>query len=224
MNEINAIADQVIYRIDEELNKSNSLTEDSENYLNVLEPKQKVIDQKEFSTGVKVFGFALLSLCVFYWIYFFFIAQDLIPLTHTTYLTLILISLSCINKFESAFLNSFLAVSSMGFFLISVFLLNSIKDTYSLLGGPVLHFAMAGFQLFIVLHKRIPASKRYLLIGFIFYIIYLSNYDNYSRLIEITNMKAIYTELMTSIQIFYVFILCAIGVYFYKKKYGILLP
>ncbi|MFX0073051.1 MAG: hypothetical protein ACFFAO_18390 [Candidatus Hermodarchaeota archaeon] len=218
------IAEKVIDKMDKHIKNSDNIIETTENYLKLLEPKNKVIEQKEFSTGVRVFGGVLLSLCVIYWIYFFFIVQDLIPLTHTTYLTLILISLTCINKFESTLLNSFLSVSSLGFLLISIFLLNSVKDTPSLIGGPILHFAMAGFQLFIVFHKKIPVSKRYIIIGFMFYIIYLSNYDDYNRLIEITNMGDIYTELMTSIQIFYVFILCGIAVYFYKKKYGILLP
>jgi hypothetical protein len=43
-------------------------------------------------------------------------------------------------------------------------------------------------------------------------------------LIEITNMGDIYTELMTSVQIFYIFILTAIFTYFWKKKNKNLLP
>ncbi len=192
--------------------------------MKLLEPKNKVIEQKEYSVGVKVFGYILLGFCVGYWIYFFFIVHDYVPLTHTTYLTLILISLTCINKFESALLNSFVSVSSVGFLLISLFLINSSKDIYLWIGGPILHGIMAAFQLYIVFNKRIYISKRFLLIGFLFYIIFLSNYDNYSRLIEITDMGAIFTELSVVVQVFYIFILTAIFTYFYKKHFKILLP
>jgi len=41
----------------------------------ILEPKKKVIEQKEFSTGVRVTGIALLGICIWYWIWFFFIVQ-----------------------------------------------------------------------------------------------------------------------------------------------------
>ena len=173
---------------------------------------------------MRIFGFVLLGLCVAYWIYFFFIVHDYVPLTHTTYLTLILISLTCINKFESALLNSFVSVSSIGFMLISLFLINSSNDIYSWIGGPILHGVMASFQIYIVLNKKIYTSKRYLLIGFLFYLIFLSNYDDYSRLIEITNMGDIYTELSTAVQIFYIFILTAIFTYFWKKRCKVLLP
>jgi len=223
-NEIKIITDRIIIRISEELNRSERSKNTSYNYLTSLEPRKKVFKRKEFSTGVRVFGVGLLGLCVVYWIYFFFIARDYVPLTHTTYLTLILISLTCINKFESALLNSFVSVSSIGFMLISLILINTSKDIYSWIGGPILHGVMASFQIYIVLNKKVYTSKRYLLIGFLFYIIFLSNYDNYSRLIEITNMGDFYTELSAAVNIFYIFILTAIFTYFYKKRCKVLLP
>ena len=223
-NELEIITDKIIIRISEEISKNKNSQNNSDNFLSLLEPKRKVIERKEYSIGVKTFGFGLLGLCVFYWIYFFFIVQDYVPLTHTTYLTLILISLTCINKFESPLLNSFVSVSSAGFLMISFFLLNTTKDIYSALGGPILHGAMAGLQLFVVFHKKIIVSKRYLLVGFIFYLIFLNTIDDYGRLIQITNMGSIYTELMTSVQVFYIFILTAIFAYFYKKRYKLLLP
>ena len=223
-NELEIITDKIIIRISEEISKNKSSQDNSDNFLNLLEPRKKVIERKEYSIGVKTFGFGLLGLCVFYWIYFFFIVHDYVPLTHTTYLTLILISLTCINKFESPLLNSFISVSSAGFLMISFFLLNTTRDIYSALGGPILHGAMAGLQLFVVFHKKITVSKRYLLIGFIFYIIFLNTIDDYGRLLEITNMGSIYTELMTSVQIFYIFILTAIFTYFWKKRNKNLLP
>ena len=127
--EIELITEKVMDKISEKLKL---LTPSSEKYLEILEPKTKVIEDHEFSVGVKIFGYILLGLCIGYWIYTFFIIGDIVSLTHTTYLTLILISLTCINKFESVLLNSITSISSIGFLLISIFLINSTKDIYLL--------------------------------------------------------------------------------------------
>ena len=219
--EIELITEKVMDKITEKLKL---LTPSSEKYLEILEPKTKVIEQYEFSVGVKIFGFILLSLCIGYWIYNFFIVGDIVSLTHTTYLTMILISLTCINKFESVLLNSFTSISSIGFLLISIFLINSTKDIYTALGGPILHGIMAAFQLYLVINKKIPVSKRYLIIGYLFYIFFLSSYDNFGRLIDITQTGTVFTELMVLVQAFYLFSLSTILIYFIKKKYGMLLP
>ena len=221
--EIELITEKVIERITDKLKLLDS-SENVEKYLEILEPKRKVIEQYEFSVGVKIFGYILLSLCIGYWIYNFFIIGDIMSLTHTTYLTLILISFTCINKFESVLLNSFTSISSVGFLLISIFLINSTKDIYTALGGPILHGLMAGFQLYLIINKKIPVSKRYLIIGYLFYIFFLSSYDNFGRLIEITETGTVFTELMVLVQTFYLFSLTTIGIYYIKKKYGMLLP
>ena len=218
--EIELIAEKVIQK----LKLLELSSENAEKYLEILEPKIKVIDQYEFSVGVKIFGYILLGLCIGYWIYNFFIIGDIVSLTHTTYLTLILISLTCINKFESVLLNSFTSISSIGFLLISIFLINSTKDIYTALGGPILHGLMAAFQLYLVINKKIPVSKRYLIIGYLFYIFFLSSYDNFGRLIDITETGTVFTELMVLVQAFYLFSLSTILIYFIKKKYGMLLP
>ena len=218
--EIELIAEKVIQK----LKLLEPSSENAEKYLEILEPKIKVIDQYEFSVGVKIFGYILLGLCIGYWIYNFFIIGDIVSLTHTTYLTLILISLTCINKFESVLLNSFTSISSIGFLLISIFLINSTKDIYTALGGPILHGLMAAFQLYLVINKKIPVSKRYLIIGYLFYIFFLSSYDNFGRLIDITETGTVFTELMVLVQAFYLFSLSTILIYFIKKKYGMLLP
>lgn len=218
--EIELIAEKVIQK----LKLLEQSSENAEKYLEILEPKIKVIDQYEFSVGVKIFGYILLGLCIGYWIYNFFIIGDIVSLTHTTYLTLILISLTCINKFESVLLNSFTSISSIGFLLISIFLINSTKDIYTALGGPILHGLMAAFQLYLVINKKIPVSKRYLIIGYLFYIFFLSSYDNFGRLIDITQTGTMFTELMVLVQAFYLFSLSTILIYFIKKKYGMLLP
>lgn len=221
--EIELITEKVIERITDKLKLLDS-SENAEKYLEILEPKRKVIEQYEFSVGVKIFGYILLSLCIGYWIYNFFIIGDIVSLTHTTYLTLILISFTCINKFESVLLNSFTSISSVGFLLISIFLINSTKDIYTALGGPILHGLMAGFQLYLIINKKISVSKRYLIIGYLFYIFFLSSYDNFGRLIEITETGTVFTELMVLVQTFYLFSLTTIGIYYIKKKYGMLLP
>jgi hypothetical protein len=55
-------------------------------------------------------------------------------------------------------------------------------------------------------------------------IFFLSSYDNFGRLIEITETGSIFTELMVLMQTFYIFSLSTIVIYFIKKKYGMLLP
>ena len=219
--EIDLITEKVMDKITEKLKL---LTPSSEKYLEILEPKTKVFNQEEFSVGVKIFGYILLGLCIGYWIYNFFIIGDIVSLTHTTYLTLILISLTCINRFESVLLNSVTSISSIGFLLISIFLINSTRDIYTALGGPILHGLMAAFQLYLVINKKIPVSKRYLIIGYLFYIFFLSSYDNFGRLIEITETGSVFTELMVLVQTFYLFSISTIVIYYIKKKYGMLLP
>jgi hypothetical protein len=221
--EIELITEKVMDKINEKL-KLERHSENAEEYLQILEPRRKVIEKYEFSVGVKIFGYILLGLCIIYWIYNFFIIGDIVSLTHTTYLTLILISFTCINKFESVLLNSFTSISSVGFLLISIFLINSTKDIYTALGGPILHGLMATFQLYLVINKKIPLSKRYLIIGYLFYIFFLSSYDNFGRLIEITETGTVFTELMVLVQTFYLFSLSTITIYYIKKKYGMLLP
>jgi hypothetical protein len=87
-----------------------------DNYFQVehLEPKKKVFTQKEFSLGVRIAGWSILGGCAWYFIYFFFILQQFEPLTYTTYLTIILIGLTCVNKFESVLLNSVTCISVYG--------------------------------------------------------------------------------------------------------------
>lgn len=222
--EIELITEKVMDKITEKLELLGLSSENAEKYLEIPGPKRKVIEQYEFSVGVKIFGYILLSLCIGYWIYNYFIVGDIVSLTHTTYLTLILISFTCINRFESVLLNSFTSISSIGFLLISIFLINSTKDIYTALGGPILHGLMAAFQLYLVINKKIPVSKRYLVIGYLFYIFFLSSYDNFGRLIEITETGSIFTELMVLVQTFYLFSLSTIAIYYIKKKYGMLLP
>ncbi len=210
--EIQLITERVLEKITEKIKSE------------ILEPKKPVITHKEYSLGIMIFGYFLLAMCILYWFYFFFIAQEIVPLTHTTYITLILISVTCINKFESVLLNSFTSLSFIGFLAITILLIPVTKNVFSLFGGVILHGAMAAFQFYLVFHKKIAVSKRYLIIGLLFYIVFLSNYDSMARLIAITETENVLSEIMTAVQVFYVLILSTIAIYFYKKKWGIIVP
>ncbi|MFX0189090.1 MAG: hypothetical protein ACFE8A_15300, partial [Candidatus Hodarchaeota archaeon] len=86
------------------------------------------------------------------------------------------------------------------------------------------HGAMAGFQLYLVLHRKIALSKRYLFLGFLFYLIFMNSVDTIARLIIETKSEALFTDLMTAVFSFYILSLTCVGIYFYKKKFGILFP
>ncbi|TFG22049.1 MAG: hypothetical protein EU529_11700 [Promethearchaeota archaeon] len=222
--EIEIISEKVIIQITKKLINQEPISEELNNYLKKLEPKTIVLKQKEFSTAVRITGIVLLSLLTWYWIFFFFIVHDFEPLVYTTYITLILISLTLINKFESVLLNSITCISVYGFIMVSIWLATIVKDVGTLIGGPILHGVMAGVQLFIILHRKIALSKRYLFLGFLFYLIFLNSIDQIARLIAETNTEDIFPEIFTSIFSFYVLGITCIFIYLYKKKYGILFP
>jgi len=221
--EIRLIAEVVANTLREEYSNE-PRSEVLEDYFRILEPKQKVIDQKEFSVGVRIAGWIILSLCIWYWIYFFFIAKIYEPLTYTTYITIILVALTCINKFESVLLNSITCLTFYGFIAISCWLIPVSTTLPKWLGGPILHFAIGFFQLFLVFNKRIPVSKRYLIYGFLFYTLFLSSYDQFSRLTIMTGQEDRFTDVFQAVHFFYTLALSLIFVYWYKKRFGILLP
>ncbi|TFF94267.1 MAG: hypothetical protein EU544_04700 [Promethearchaeota archaeon] len=222
--EIQMIAEIAASKVREINNNEGPKSEVLDNYFDLLEPKKQVIHQREFSQGVRIAGWIILSLCGWYWIYFFFILQEYEPLTYTTYITLILISLTCINKFESIMLNSITCLTVYGFISISFWLLVVTNNIAHFIGGFVLHLAMGFFQGYLVLHKRIPMSKRYLICGFLFYTIFLSSYDQFQRLNIMTGQQEIFTDLATAVHFFYSLGISLILIYWYKKRYGILLP
>ncbi|MFX1256455.1 MAG: hypothetical protein ACFFAN_01225 [Promethearchaeota archaeon] len=222
--EIQLIAEHAINEIKDKLNAKESSSEVLENFFKILKSKKKVIKQKEFSIGVRIGGYIMLGLCIWYWIFFFFIVQDFEPLTYTTYLTLILISMTCIKKFESALLNSFTCITVYGFFVITLWFIPVSRDFDSLCTGPILHGVMACFQLYLVLHRKVAISKRYIIFGFLFYLIFLSNYDTFSRLTLITETQHLFPVMMTVVHSFYGLAISCVVIYFYKKRYGTVLP
>ncbi len=191
---------------------------------NILEPKKKVIEQKEFSTGVRVGGIALLGICIWYWIWFFFIVQKLEPLTYSAYITMILVALTLINKFESVLLNSITSITVYGFIMISIGSIRVASDIYSFFTGPILYGLIAGFQLFLVFHPKIAVSKRYMFWGFLFYLLFISSFESFSHVNVIIGTEEFFPELLTAVFSFYILGITFIVIYFYKKKYGILLP
>ncbi len=190
----------------------------------VLEPKKKVLEQKEFSTGVRIGGIALLGICIWYWIWFFFIVQQLEPLTYSVYITMILVALTLINKFESVLLNSITSITVYGFIMISIGSIRVATDIYSFFTGPVLYGLVASFQLFLVFHRKIAVSKRYMFWGFLFYLLFISSFESFSHINVIIGTEDIFPELATAVLSFYILGITFIVIYFYKKKFGILLP
>ena len=184
----------------------------------------KVLENKILLTVVQVIGWTLFSFCVYRWIMYFFIYEYYRSLTHTTYLTLILISLTCINKFESILLNSAVSMSFLLFIIVSVLFVSLASDVPTFIEGVVLHGVIAAFQIYIVLNKKIAISKKYLLWGFLLYLIFISSYDSFARIIAAVEMSEDTSIIKMIVQVFYVLSISTILVYFYKKKFGILLP
>jgi len=189
-----------------------------------LQPEIKVLENKIYEMIIQVIGWALFSFCVYRWILFFFIYEYYRSLTHTTFLTLILISLTCINKFESTLLNSAVSMSFLLFIIVSVLFVPLATDASTFIEGVVLHGAIAAFQIYVVLNKKIAISKKYLLWSFLLYLIFISSYDSFARIIAAVEMNEDTSIIKMIVQVFYVLSISAILVYFYKKKFGILLP
>ena len=146
------------------------------------------------------------------------------PLTHTTFLTLILISLTCINKFESVLLNSAASMSFLLFIVVSILFIQLTTDMFSFIEGVVLHSAIAVFQIYLVINKKIPISKKYLLWSFLLYLIFISSYDSFARIIAAIEMNEEIPTIKMTVQVFYVLGISTIIVYFFKKKFGIIFP
>ncbi|MFX1258191.1 MAG: hypothetical protein ACFFAN_10050 [Promethearchaeota archaeon] len=199
----------------------NKISKDME--LDDVSSKKKLIEKKEFSLILEIGGFILLGLCIWYWIWFFFIVRDYLALTYTPYIIVILISLTCINKFDSVLLNSITCIPVYGVLTITIMTIPTVNDINSLFRGPILHSLICTFQFFLIFHKKIIVSKRYLIWGLLFYLIFLSSYDTFSRFNIITGTKDNFPVLLTAVYSFYVLSLTVIGIYFYKKRYNILL-
>ena len=180
---------------------------------------------------IQILGWLIFFACVGYWIAFMFIIQEFDAVLHTTYFTTILISFTCIFKLESVFLNTISGISFYGFLTVTISLIPQTVEKFAnaeldsiafLIVGPIYHAALVSFQLFLVFHPKIPMSKRYLLWGVLFYLAFMASYDDYQRINIITGLEQLITTDFTKAYAFYALIITSVGIYFYKKKFGIL--
>lgn len=180
---------------------------------------------------IQILGWLMFFACIGYWIAFMFIIQEFEAVLHTTYFTTILISFTCILKLESVFLNTISSISFYGFLTVTISLipqsfdkfLNATPDSIAFLFvGPIYHASLAGFQVFLVFHTKIPMSKKYLLWGILFYLAFMASYDDYQRINIITGLEQLVTSDFTKAYSFYALVITSVGIYFYKKRFGIL--
>lgn len=182
------------------------------------------IENKLASNIVQIIGWMLLASCIYRWIVFFFFYDYYSPLTHTTYLTLIIISLTCIKKLDSIMLNSATCVSLLLFIFVSIIFIPIANDLTSFLNGFGLHFAIVLFQLYILFNKKVAISKKALVWSFLLYLIFISSYDSFARINAAIRMSETIPEIQLIVITFYLLAISALVNYLYKKKYGILLP
>lgn len=187
-----------------------------------FKPKTKVEINEKIKIFFSILGLIITLGCIYYWIHFFFLFTLYEPLLYTTYLTLILIGLTCLFRFESVMLNTISCVTFYGFINIAFFMIPQVYDIFSLIVGPILHLSIGLFQLFIILHKKIPISKKYLLWAFLFFLIFMSSYDSFQRFDVITGLEHIEPTSFFVAYSFYMLIFSVLGIYLYKKKFGIL--
>ena len=189
----------------------------------ILKKRIKVDIDDRLKLFFFIIGWIIFIGCIYYWIHFFFIVREYEPLLYTTYLSLMLLSITCIFKFESLFLNTISCINFYGFINITIFMFSEVYDIFSLVVGPFLHLGIGSFQLFVVLHRRIPVSKRYLIWSFIFYLIFMSSYDSFQRWDIITGLYNVVPNSFTEAYSFYMLIFSVLGIYLYKRRYGVLL-
>ncbi|MFW9937044.1 MAG: hypothetical protein ACFFD5_05305 [Candidatus Thorarchaeota archaeon] len=170
----------------------------------------------------KITGWIILIACIIYWVFFFFIARQYEPLLYTTYITTILIALTCINEFKSTFLNSITGLTMYGFLNITIAMIPLVTNIVEAFVGPVLHGSIVVFQLYLILHRKIPICRRFLIWGVLFYFIFMSSYDSFHRWDIITGVEHVVPTAFTMAYAFYALLFSAVLIYFYKKRYGII--
>jgi hypothetical protein len=190
-----------------------------QNLFNILVIKVEKKEKKIF----KILGWIILGSCIYYWVHFFFIVQQYEPLLYSTYFVLILMGLTFINEFKSTFLNSITCLTWYGFFNETIAMSFQVNNLFSLVVGPLLHGTIGLLQLYMILHRKIPICKRYLIWGVLFYFIFVSSYDSFQRWKVIIGLETIISNNFAKAYTFYTILFSAVGIYFYKKKYGILI-
>ncbi|TFG06619.1 MAG: hypothetical protein EU539_07150 [Promethearchaeota archaeon] len=190
----------------------------------IIDTRIIVINSRRYSLLIQIIGFIILCFCISIWFYHFLIIQNYRRLTHTTYISLIIISIVCLNKFESTFFNSLSILTIFVLVIATVLFIPTTKDLTSLMSGVVLHGIILVIQAFLLLNPKVAISKRYLLWSFLFYLIFVSCFDSYARIHAALKIEGEISELMTAVVIFYMLVLSTMGIYYWKKKFGMLLP
>ncbi|MFX1498864.1 MAG: hypothetical protein ACFFBH_15170 [Promethearchaeota archaeon] len=184
-------------------------------------PHIKLFDER-IKRIFQIAGWVMLAGCIIYWIYFMFFTVEYKAVLYTTYFTIILISFTCIFKLESVFFNSITCLPFFGFFNITIGLISQVTDWFSFILAPVLHGAITSFQIFLVLHPKVPVSKKYLLWGLLFYITFMVSYDSFYRFNYIIGLEEIIPTDFTKAYAFYALLLSVVFIYYYKKTFGLI--
>ena len=202
---------------------------------NIKEKIEKVIDEikierVEISSFnklekriINIIGWIIFIGCLYYWIFFFFIVRIYGPLLYTTYFTTILIGFTCIFKFESTLFNTLTCITVYGFINITIGLSFNVTDILNLISGPLLHGFIVGVQLFIIFHRKIYIQRGYLMWGLLFYFIFMSSYDSFSRWNLITGLENIFSAEFTKAYSFYALWISGIVIYHYKNRFGLVI-
>jgi len=114
-------------------------------------------------------------------------------------------------------------MSFLMFVLITLFFIPLATDVFSFMEGVILHAAIAIFQIYLIINKKIVISKKYLLWSFLLYLIFISSYDSFARIIAAVDMEKKISIIEVTVLIFYILCFSTAIVYFFKKKFGILL-
>ena len=115
-------------------------------------------------------------------------------------------------------------MSFLLFIVVSILFIPLATDMLSFMEGVVLHSAIAIFQIYLIINKKIAISKKYLLWSFLLYLIFISSYDSFARIIAAIDMNENISIIKMTVQVFYILGISTILVYIFKKKYGIMLP
>lgn len=210
--------------------KMKDIVEKVKLFLKKEKPHIKLFDER-IKRMFQIAGWFIFIGCVIYWIYFMFFsveADRYKALLFTTYFTILLISFACIFKLESVFFNTITCLPFFGFLNITIGLIPQVQGStslevfYSIMSAPVLHGVITTFQLFLVFHPKVPISKKYLLWGLLFYIIFIVSYDDFYRFTYLIGLGETFPSDFTKAYAFYALLFSAIFIYYFKKRFGLM--
>ena len=180
-----------------------------------------VISNKVLNKIVNYYGFGFFFILILVGLLAFFTSNFEVVL-NTTFLSLLLISLTFLTKFENALLNSMLSLSFCWFISMCTFLIPIIDDLMSFFRDFLLHFIIALFQLFLIVSLKIKFSKQGLYWSSIFWMCWAFLYDDLYRMFLMLNIDA--PIIAVQIFLFYSLFLSVFIFVFIKKKFNLLLP